>query len=129
MKSVFRFASLLLAVTILSVAVSSVSFIVTKKLLEKADTTSQAEAKNLPEASYAAKTDLTQPSRKFDFYTVRLEGESLNIYASHNGDEEFLYNAEIFKPDLSAEDTLLLTSGVSLESSAALTEFIENFTS
>ena len=129
MKSVFRFASLLLAVTILSAAVSSVSFIVTKKLLDKAEAPSQAEAQSLPEASYAAKADLSQPSRKFDFYTVRLEGESLNIYASHNGDEEFLYNTEIFKSDLSAEDTLLLTSGVSLESSAALTEFIENFTS
>ena len=129
MKSVFRFASLLLAVTILSAAVSSVSFIVTKKLLDKTEAPSQAESQRLPEASYAAKSDFAQPSRKFDFYTVRLEGESLNIYASHNGDEEFLYNTEIFKSDLSAEDTLLLTSGVSLESSAALTEFIENFTS
>ena len=65
----------------------------------------------------------------FEYYTVRLEGSCLGVYATHNGSEEFLYNEAIYKNDLSPEDINLLSTGVNLNNSAELTEFLENFTS
>ncbi len=66
---------------------------------------------------------------QFEYYTVRLEGSCLGVYATHNGAEEFLYNETIYKNDLSPEDISLLSTGVNLNNSAELTEFLENFTS
>ncbi len=64
-----------------------------------------------------------------EYYLVRLEGDALEVYVAHSGKEEFLYNREIYKNDLSESDLKMLCNGVKLESASELTAFIENFTS
>ena len=64
-----------------------------------------------------------------DYYTVRLEGTTLGVYVINDGKEEFLYHADVYKNDLSAEDLVLLQNGVKLMNMSELTGFIENFTS
>ncbi len=130
MKSILKFSVLFILVVCLSVGSASVSFLVTKNILKKeASLTPKNVPASLESTYHAENASVSEPSQKFDFYTVRLEGDSLNVYASHGENEEFLYNAEICSSDLSSEDTLLLTSGVTLENSSRLTEFLEDFTS
>lgn len=64
-----------------------------------------------------------------EYYTVRLEGTTLGVYAINDGKEEFLYHADVYKNDLSADDLVLLQQGVKLMNMSELTGFIENFTS
>ncbi len=66
---------------------------------------------------------------RFEYYTVRLEGEKICVYAQIEGREEFLYSVDVYLPDLSDGDKTLLESGVRLENSSALTAFMENYTS
>ena len=63
------------------------------------------------------------------YYNVRLEGTTIGVYSINNGKEEFLYHANIYKNDLSADDLTLLQEGVDLMTLSELTGFIENFTS
>ncbi len=64
-----------------------------------------------------------------EYYMVRLEGESLGIYACDSEKEEFLYNERIYTNDLSEWDFTVLEEGVRLGSTAELTGFLEDFTS
>lgn len=65
----------------------------------------------------------------FEYYTVRLEGEKIFVYASKENREEILYSVDVYLPDLPESDRTLLKSGVRLETSPALTAFMENYTS
>lgn len=130
MKSIVKFSVLFILVVCLSVGAASISFLVTKNILKKEASLSPKNVPAAAESTYHAEsTGASDTPQKFDFYTVRLEGDNLNVYASHGKNEEFLYNAEICSSNLSSEDTLLLTSGVTLENSSRLTEFLEDFTS
>ncbi len=64
-----------------------------------------------------------------EYYVVRLEGTTLGIYVAAEGKEEFLYHADVYKNNLSADDLKLLQDGVKLMNISELTGFIENFTS
>lgn len=64
-----------------------------------------------------------------EYYLVRLEGETLGVYACDSEKEEFLYNEQIYTSDLSEQDYETLEKGVRLNGVAALTGFLENFTS
>lgn len=79
------------------------------------------------------KTDTDSISEKAEtaseYYTVRLEGTALGVYLIDDGKEEFLYHANVYKNDLSADDLKLLQQGVKLMDMSELTGFIENFTS
>ena len=65
----------------------------------------------------------------FEYYTVRLEGEKICVYAQKEDREEFLYSVDVYRPDLPEGDKTLLESGVTLKNSSALTAFMENYTS
>lgn len=65
----------------------------------------------------------------FRFYEVRLEDEILNVYASYEKHEEYLYGIRLNYSDLSGEDIKLLETGRIFCDMAELTEFTENFTS
>lgn len=84
---------------------------------EKAAEESEPTASNAPVVTNA------------EYYMVRLEGEALGVYACDSEKEEFLYNERIYTSDLSEQDYETLEKGVRLESIAALTGFLENFTS
>lgn len=81
----------------------------------------------MPESTSAVSN--TAPFTEAEYYMVRLEGESLGVYACDNEKEEFLYNERIYTNDLSARDFSILEEGVRLGSISELTGFLEDFTS
>ncbi len=129
MKSILKFTLLFVIVAILSVATATLAFIITQKVIHKPEEPQEPQEVMFADSSYAATSESVDIAPKTPSYTVRLEGNNLNIYTACDSGEEFLYNAEICKSDLSAEDLHLLTSGVTLKGDAALTEFMENYTS
>lgn len=133
LKSVTKLILMFVGTAALALAAASASYIITKssvenRLREEQNRTSVSADTNqagiIPNEEAEAKS-----GARFDCYIVRLAGENLSVYASHGGNEEFLYNESIYTNDLTAEDRELLNTGVMLESSEALTGFIENFTS
>ncbi len=65
----------------------------------------------------------------FEYYIVRLEGDSLNVYTCADNSEEFLYSESIITANLTKMDLELLSRGTVLYSTSELTEFMENFVS
>lgn len=65
----------------------------------------------------------------FEYYLVRLEGETLNVYTCADNSEEFLYSEDIITANLTKTDIEMLSRGNVLYTTAQLTEFMENFVS
>lgn len=122
-------------VTFVAVGTGFATYTITKNIMEE-KASALTEAASVPDRypvevqasteRVASGHDQPQP---FEYYLVRLEGDLLDVYVSHGGKEEFLYNKEVYKNDLSQEDTEMLIAGVKLQSASELTGFIENFTS
>ena len=65
----------------------------------------------------------------FEYYIVRLEGSSLNVYTCADNSEEFLYSEEIITSNLTKTDIEFLEQGTVLYTTGQLTQFMENFVS
>ncbi len=91
----------------------------------------QVSAEAVPEEDMVAVPvdDIGEEPPESEYYVVRLEGTTLGIYVAADGKEEFLYHADVYKNNLSADDLKLLQDGVRLMNISELTGFIENFTS
>ncbi len=128
LKSTFRFVLLFVITALVSAAAASSAYFITKNVLDE-DT--QALTSHTAEASrlQTAPTDKASDAMEFESYIVRLEDNSICVYALSNHTEEFLYSTDIYRPNLSAEDIRLLSSGVTLDTSSELTGFMENYTS
>lgn len=131
-KTVSRFILLLVVLVFVAGVSGYLSYVVTSNILSaEADLAENIE--KTPRKATDKKTSEDENPQNhhlsLDFYIVRLEGQELSVYASSDGEEEFLYNEPIYVNDLSAEDIETLRSGVNLKSSSELTGFIENFTS
>lgn len=135
LKTTFKILIMFVLLAFVGVATGLVTYTVTRRMLEE-QSISARETENIQstENETVSVGSDAEPEEKasatgFEYYLVRLEGEELNIYVSHSGKEEFLYNREIYQNDLSDQDRLMLEEGVQLRSPSALTGFIENFTS
>ncbi len=134
-KSITRFFLLLSLLVIISSSAGILSYVITSNIL-KADvksnqTTNPESIQNQTKAINRQTNNAIKETSSvgFEFYTVRLEGETLSIYASANGKEEFLYTESVYINDLSSSDIEILKNGVTLSTHSELTSFIENFTS
>lgn len=65
----------------------------------------------------------------FEYYIVKLEGNTLNVYTCADNCEEFLYSEKIITENLTKADIEMLEMGNVLYTTAELTEFMENFVS
>ena len=129
-KSVFKFSIVFILTALLAICATSAAYIVTKKIINSgADALKEESSKTIDAETMADEVLSEIKALEPDFYTVRLEGETLGVYASFSEREDFLYNAEVYKTNLSAEDITLLTAGIRLDSHADLTSFIEDYTS
>ncbi len=135
LKTTFKILIMFVLLAFVGVATGLVTYTVTRRMLEEqsisarqTEVVQNTDNETVSVGSDAEPEEKT-PAAGFEYYLVRLEGEELNIYVSHSGKEEFLYNREIYKNDLSDQDRLMLEEGVQLRSPSALTGFIENFTS
>ncbi len=129
-KSVVKFSIVFILTALMAICATSTAYIVTKKVINSGDdAVKQGTHAPVDAAQAAEKEALEAKALVPDYYTVRLEGETLGVYAAFSEREDFLYNAEIYRTNLSAEDIRLLTSGVRLQNHAELTSFIEDYTS
>ncbi len=129
LKSVFRFVLLFAFVAVISAAAASSAYFITKNALGRGAEAAASKTPRVTDSVYATAEDKDSASLDFDFYTVRLEDSSICVYAVCNQAEEFLYSTDIYRANLSNEDILLLTSGVTLNTASELTGFMENYTS
>lgn len=135
LKTTFKILALFVLLAIVGVATGLTTYTVTRRMLEEQSVSARksetVETRNNDTVSVGsdAEPNGNTSDTGFEYYLVRLEGDELSIYVSHNGKEEFLYNREIYKTDLSDQDRHMLEEGVQLRSPSALTGFIENFTS
>lgn len=127
-KSVLKFTTLFIITSIFAAAAASTAYIITKKVMNK-NTTAPPEPP-VSNAEYVMAEAPDKPDTAgFDFYLVKLDGNNLEVYAMHGNNLEFLYNTAIYAADLGEQDLKLLSDGVKLKDSSALTEFMENYTS
>ena len=110
------------------------TYTLTKRVAEEkpVETVQAAVQQEKPRSAGPGTTSDAKPRKNetaSEYYTVRLEGTTLGVYLIDNGKEEFLYHADVYKNDLSADDLKLLQQGVKLMDMSELTGFIENFTS
>lgn len=127
------FLIFILLITV-AVATGFVTYTLTKRIAEEnlVETAEAAASKDSADKSEA--TSLSVPASEpvpvpSEYYTVRLEGATVGVYVTNDGKEEFLYHANVYQSDLSADDLTMLKQGVKLMSLSELTGFIENFTS
>ena len=104
------------------------AYTVTRNMSEDEHAT-QVLAEGIRQNSENAIPQIDGTDNEFEYYTVRLEGEKICVYARKEGREEFLYSVDIYRADLSEGDMTLLEQGVRLDNSSALTAFMENYTS
>lgn len=126
------FLIFILLVTV-AVATGFVTYTLTKRIAEE-NLVETAEAASKDKANESEATALSVPASEpvpvpSEYYTVRLEGATVGVYVTNDGKEEFLYHANVYQSDLSADDLTMLKQGVKLMSLSELTGFIENFTS
>ena len=142
LKTSAKILLIFILLVIVAVATGFVTYTLTKRIadddsVKKAETAESEKESDNPEAiaETAKVTDFKNENKSEksgdapEHYTVRLEGTTLGVYVINDGKEEFLYHADVYKNDLSAEDLNLLQQGVNLSDLSALTGFIENFTS
>lgn len=132
LKSVVKLVLMFVGTAAVAVVAASAAYVITKNSIEVE--MREAESRATASTNVRETLDTSQPEQpsetaRFDYYIVRLEGRNLGVYASHGGQEEFLYNEDIYTSNLTDEDITLLNTGVKLETSEALTGFIEDFTS
>ena len=133
LKTTAKIFLIFILLVIVAVATGFTTYTLTKRLGDE-NAVEQVRAAQPPteetNASAAPKPLPPQPKSVPDeYYNVRLEGTTIGVYSVNNGKEEFLYHANIYKNDLSADDLTLLQEGVNLMTLSELTGFIENFTS
>ncbi|MBE7032367.1 MAG: hypothetical protein E7401_05345 [Ruminococcaceae bacterium] len=132
LKTVTKILLMFFGLTALAAVSATISYIITKNsIANKAMPVSPPSSVSTGVLGSDAGADARPLSEtaKFDWYIVRLEGDMLGVYAQHGNAEEFLYGETVYANNLSREDRELLNHGVVLETSEALTGFIENFTS
>lgn len=135
LKTTFKVIMMFVLLALVAVATGLATYTVTRNMTE--EQLAQARQTSAPQQiteTQADETDSDAQGRgttedEREYYLVRLEGDALEVYVAHSGKEEFLYNREVYKNDLSESDLRMLHSGVILESASELTAFIENFTS
>ena len=129
-KSVVKFSIVFILTALMAICAASTAYIVTKKITNLGERSAGQGTLTPIDAVEAADEEVLEIKVTVpDYYMVRLEGETLGVYATFSEREDFLYNAEVYRTNLSGEDIRLLTSGVRLESHAELTSFIEDYTS
>ncbi len=128
LKSTFRFVLLFFVTAAISAAAASSAYFITKKALAENPPSSEPVTVEASRIKPDSETN-TSDALEFESYIVRLEENSICVYALSNNAEEFLYSTDIYRPNLSAEDIRLLSSGVTLDTSSELTGFMENYTS
>lgn len=138
MRKIGKFMLLFAVVCIAAAASGYLSYTVTVKMMNEKqrayEVSAANEEKKAEKAEKAAEESEPAASNapvvtNAEYYMVRLEGEALGVYACDSEKEEFLYNERIYTSDLSEQDYETLEKGVRLENIAALTGFLENFTS
>lgn len=142
LKTSAKILIIFILIVIVAVATGFVTYTLTRRIARE-DMVETVEAAadetgdelNMTAHEASAKSDTKSEPRTEDgeglpdCYAVRLEGTTLGVYVINDGKEEFLYHADVYKNDLSAEDLNLLQQGVELNDMSELTSFIENFTS
>ena len=132
LKTVAKIILIFFGLAALAAVSATISYIITKNSMENRQMP-QAPLQSVETGLLSPQGDAEKPvlseTAKFDWYIVRLEGDILGVYARYGNAEEFLYGETVYANNLSYEDRELLNRGVVLETSEALTEFIENFTS
>ena len=89
-----------------------------------------AENQSTSEEVFAqSKESPREKSISFEYYIVRLDGETLKVYTCADNAEEFLYSEDIVTSNLTETDLEMLRRGTVLYTTAELTEFMENFVS
>ncbi len=135
LKTTFKVIMLFVLLVFVAVATGLATYTITRNMIEEQNayahqTSAIHQITNADnDKSKSTVQGEEAQTEKDEYYLVRLEGDSLEIYVVHSGREEFLYNRKVYKNDLSARDLEMLYSGVRLESASELTAFIENFTS
>ena len=121
-----------LGIFVFLIAVAAISWVTsyyvtteTNKRLAKEEASSYAV--------FAEDDSLTETKNEnkisFEYYIVRLEGSSLNVYTCADNSEEFLYSEEIITSNLTKTDIEFLKQGTVLYTTGQLTQFMENFVS
>ena len=135
LKTTFKVIMLFVLLVLVAVATGLATYTVTRNMVEEQlvnarQTSAPRQITETDNGDGESNTQEKEAQTESDeYYLVRLEGNALEVYVAHSGKEEFLYNREIYKNDLSRKDLEMLHSGVMLESASELTAFIENFTS
>jgi len=116
LKTTAKIFLIFILLAAVAVATGFTTYKLTKRLGEESTVTqTQAAEQEVKETASQPKTQTPPPSPKNlpeEYYSVRLEGTTIGVYSVNNGKEEFLYHANIYKNDLSADDLTLLQSGV-----------------
>ncbi len=132
LKTVTKIILIFFGLATLAAVSATISYIITKNSMENRQM-QQAPVQSVETGLLSPRNDGENPelseTAKFDWYIVRLEGDTLGVYARYGNAEEFLYGETVYANNLSYEDRELLNHGVVLETSEALMGFIENFTS
>ena len=132
LKTVTKIILIFFGLAALAAVSATISYIITKNSMGNRQM-QQTPVQSVETGLISPRNDGEKPelaeTAKFDWYIVRLEGDTLGVYARYGNAEEFLYGETVYANNLSHEDRELLNRGVVLETSEALTGFIENFTS
>ena len=138
MRKIGKFMLLFAVVCVAAAASGYLSYTVTVKMMNEKQRAYEVSAANEERKAERVEESAEQSEpaasnapvvTNAEYYMVRLEGEALGVYACDSEKEEFLYNERIYTSDLSEQDYETLEKGVRLENIAALTGFLENFTS
>ncbi len=131
LKSTIKFILVFVITAALAFGVASAAYLITRRIIEKNSVVTEDSVLTADTMDVAAESPIPtkSPNPEFDYYMVKLEGENLSVYASVDGNEEFLYNKQIYKANLTDNDIKLLTPGVKLKNASALTSFMEDYTS
>lgn len=135
LKTTFKVIMLFVLLVLVAVATGFATYNITRNMVEEQraqayQTSAPQQITETRDGKMGRDTDSHSTSEdEREYYLVRLQGDALEVYVAYSGKEEFLYNREIYKSDLSERDTEMLRNGVMLKSASELTAFIENFTS
>ncbi len=135
LKTTFKVIMLFVLLVLVAVATGVATYNITVNMMEEQRVQArQTSAYQQITETHDSRTDESDNLHSTladseEYYLVRLEGDALEVYVSYSGKEEFLYNREVYKNDLSEGDLKMLQNGVMLGSASELTAFIENFTS
>ncbi len=125
-KKIFKGIGLFIFLILIAVLSWLTSYFVTVKVNEKyAQTNRSLDSVKV----FAENEEDEKNTIAFEYYIVKLEGETLNVYTCADNSEEFLYSEDIITANLTKTDIEMLERGNVLYTTAQLTEFMENFVS